>query len=145
MSAYTHDLAADGHGHGHDDDEPHVLPLGVYLAVWGTLVVLTGITVFVAHFDFGAWNTVVAMVVATIKASLVALYFMHLRYDNKLNLVVLLGSLMLVSIFFYPVLTDLTSRGYTDSTRAKEINLPAPPSALPAGVNAHGGGAAHHE
>lgn len=124
MSTHAH-ASAQGH------DEPHVLPVSLYLAVWGGLVVLTGITVVVAHYDFGQWNTVVAMVVATVKASLVALYFMHLRYDNKFNLLILLGSLMLVSIFFYPTLTDLMSRGYTDPMRAQEINVPLPSQALP--------------
>lgn len=126
--------------HARDESEPHVLPVWIYLAVWAALVVFTGITVFVAHYDFGSWNTVVAMTVATIKGSLVALYFMHLRYDNRLNMLVLLGSLMMVSIFFYPTLTDLVSRGYTDPLRAEEINLPAPPTTVPGAAAAHGGG-----
>ena len=61
MSAETHAMALD---HG---DEPHVLPLRVYLSVWGVLMVLTVTTVAVAQFNFGSWNTVVAMVIATIK------------------------------------------------------------------------------
>jgi len=72
-----------GHGHGHDDGEPHVLPLSTYFAVWGALVVLTVITVAASRFDFGAANTVIAMFIATVKATLVALFFMHL-YHNML-------------------------------------------------------------
>src|SRR5437762_88504 len=123
MTVETHDGTT---GHEHDHDEPHVLPVKMYLAVWGTLVMLTAITVFVAHFDFGSWNTIVAMVIATTQASLVALYFMHLRCDNKFNLLILLGSLLLVGIFFYPTLTDLTSRGLVDSLRNQIINLNLP-------------------
>ncbi|MCS6913533.1 MAG: cytochrome C oxidase subunit IV family protein [Myxococcales bacterium] len=108
-------MMAPSHKHGHD--EPHVLPVSVYVAVWAALVVLTGITVYVAHFDFGSWNTIIAVLVATTKASLVSLYFMHLRYDNKFNLLILLGSLMLVAIFFYPTLTDLTTRGLIEPIR----------------------------
>ena len=138
MTTMTVESHGKGHDqHGHDHDEPHVLPVSFYLAVWGALVVLTAITVVVAHFDFGSWNTVIAMVVATIKASLVAMFFMHLRWDNKLNLIILLGSLMLVAIFFYPTLTDLTSRGLMDSLRDQIITYvgPQPPA---------GGGGGHH-
>lgn len=123
----------DGHGHGHGDGEPHVLPLSVYFAVWGALVVLTAITVAVSRFDFGSANTVIAMFVATIKGSLVALFFMHLFYDNKLNLIILVASLVFVSIFFTPVLIDLGSRGALDSvkTRAGYKLATTPPSLQP--------------
>lgn len=123
-----------GHGHGHGDGEPHVLPLKVYFAVWAALVMLTVITVAVSRFDFGSANTVIAMFVATVKGSLVALFFMHLYYDNKLNLIILIASLVFVSIFFTPVLIDLGSRGALDSvkTRAGYKLATTPPSLLPA-------------
>jgi cytochrome c oxidase subunit 4 len=123
-------MTAHEHEHGHE--EHHIHPIGLYVIIWAALVVLTAITVIVAQFDFGAWNTVVALLVATIKGSLVALYFMHLRWDNKFNLIILLGSLMLVFIFFYPTLTDLTTRGTIDPLRNEEIGLPQPPAAPPA-------------
>ena len=123
-----------GHGDGHGHGEPHVLPLSVYFGVWAALVVLTAITVAVSRFDFGSANTVIAMFVATIKGSLVALFFMHLFYDNKLNLIILVSSLVFVSIFFTPVLIDLSSRGALDSvkTRAGYKLATTPPSLLPA-------------
>ena len=122
-----------GHGDGHGHGEPHVLPLSVYFGVWAALVVLTAITVAVSRFDFGSANTVIAMFVATIKGSLVALFFMHLFYDNKLNLIILVSSLVFVSIFFTPVLIDLSSRGALDSvkTRAGYKLATTPPSLLP--------------
>lgn len=158
----------DGHGahggHGHGDGEPHVLPLSVYFAVWGALVVLTAVTVAVSRFDFGSANTVIAMLVATVKGSLVALFFMHLFYDNKLNLIILVASLVFVSIFFTPVLIDLSSRGALDSVKtragyklattppslqptpppeapaaAPAVPAPAPPAGAPAAAPATGG------
>ena len=51
----------------------HVLPLKIYLGVAGALFVLTGVTVWVAGFDFGEWNIIVALLIACIKGSLVAL------------------------------------------------------------------------
>ena len=64
--------------------EAHVVPLSLYLRVFGALIVLTVITVAVAFFDFGPMNDVVAMTIAITKASLVILYFMHVRWSGKL-------------------------------------------------------------
>jgi cytochrome c oxidase subunit 4 len=57
----------------------------VYFAVFAALVVFTLITVAVAFVDLGPLNTIVAMTIAVIKATLVLLYFMHLRYTSRLN------------------------------------------------------------
>ncbi len=62
--------------------EAHVVPLRVLLGVFGALVVLTYLTVKVAEVDLGAWNLFGALGIASVKATLVALYFMHLRYDS---------------------------------------------------------------
>lgn len=97
----------------------HILPLRMYLVIWGALMVFTAITVGVSRIDFGAGNTFVAILVATIKASLVALYFMHLRYDNKFNLVILVTSFLFVALFLVPTLTDLTTRGDLDPEHSK--------------------------
>ncbi len=119
--AHAHSHSSDhGQGHGHDD-EPHVLPLQVYLGVWAALVVLTILTVAVSRFDFGSANTFVALFVATIKGSLVALFFMHLRYDNKLYLIILLASLLFVSIFFTPTLIDLHTRDALDPIKGRAV------------------------
>lgn len=69
----------------------HVLPMKVYTTVFISLLVLTVITVLAAQFDFGSLNAFIAIAIATIKATLVALYFMHLKYDNKTNAVCLLS------------------------------------------------------
>ncbi len=72
----AHDHAHD-HDHSHDAHH-HVTPLVVYWGVFGALLVLTAVTVWIAQFHFGAATTLIAMAVATVKASLVALFFMHL-------------------------------------------------------------------
>jgi cytochrome c oxidase subunit 4 len=56
----------------------------IYLVVWGALVVLTAVTVAVSYVHLGLMNVVVALLVASVKASLVALFFMHLRYESRL-------------------------------------------------------------
>lgn len=122
---------------GHEHHEPHVLPISVYLAVWAALVILTAVTVIVSRFDFGSANTLIALLVATIKGSLVALFFMHLYYDNKLNLIILVSSLLFVSIFFTPTLIDLATRGALDPLKgrhyfkmytAQPVPMPAAPA-----------------
>ncbi|RMG41024.1 MAG: cytochrome-c oxidase [Candidatus Dadabacteria bacterium] len=67
-------------------DEPgHVVPYKMYVRVLVALLILTVTTVWVAQYDFGVMNVVVAMVIASIKAMLVALFFMHLKYENPLT------------------------------------------------------------
>ncbi len=76
---------ANGHGTGYR----------VYVAVWGGLIVLTGATVGVSYIDLGILNVVVALLIASAKASLVALFFMHLKSENRL-----VWTFALVPIFF---------------------------------------------
>ena len=67
----------DPHATAHGGDEPHVVSVGLYLAVFAALLVLTGITVWAGRQDFGPFNTVVALGIAVVKATLVVLFFMH--------------------------------------------------------------------
>ncbi len=62
----------------------HDSGIRTYIVVWGALVVLTVVTVAVSYVHLGMLNVVVALLVASVKASLVALFFMHLRYENRL-------------------------------------------------------------
>ena len=57
----------------------------LYLAIFGALLVLTGLTVLVAYRDFGALNTPIALTIAVVKATLVVLYFMHVRWSSQLT------------------------------------------------------------
>lgn len=57
---------------------------GVYVAVFAALLVLTGATVAVSYIDLGLWNIAVALLIASAKASLVALFFMHLKHEGRL-------------------------------------------------------------
>jgi cytochrome c oxidase subunit 4 len=62
----------------------HIMSFGLLSRIWLALLLLTGVTVGVAAFDFGYLNVLVAMTVATAKALLVILFFMHLKYENRL-------------------------------------------------------------
>ena len=89
----------------------HITPLKVYFAVAAALLLFTAITVIVAQFDFGQWNMVVAMAVAGFKATLVALFFMHLYYDDKMYMIVFVSSLLFLAIFIIFTMYDTETRG----------------------------------
>jgi len=84
----------------------HVVEVRVLLAVFGALIVLTAITVAVSYFDFGALNLTVALGVATLKAAMVALWFMHLRYDGGLNAFVFLVGVVFLGLFLAITMLD---------------------------------------
>ncbi|MCA0445985.1 MAG: cytochrome C oxidase subunit IV family protein [Bacteroidetes bacterium] len=67
-------------------EEVHITPYKTYYIILGLLLVLTAITVGVTLIHLGTFSVAVALFVATIKGSLVLLYFMHLKFDNKLFL-----------------------------------------------------------
>jgi cytochrome c oxidase subunit 4 len=84
----------------------------VYAAVLTALLVLTAITVTASYIDFGspAVNVVIALAIASIKASLVALYFMHLRYDKPLLSVIFVGGLFFLGLLLMLTMIDAGSR-----------------------------------
>ena len=91
-----------------DPAEPmaHIVPLRVLLVVFATLLVLTFVTVAATWFDFGSAALFIALSIATIKASLVALYFMHLRYDNPLYAIVFVLALLFLALLLSLTLLD---------------------------------------
>lgn len=83
-----------------------------YLTVFAALFALTILTYGVALIDLGWGNLVVALSIAFVKALLVALYFMHLRYSTRLTWLVAGGGLFWLSILFALTLSDYLSRGW---------------------------------
>ncbi|MEM1225739.1 MAG: cytochrome C oxidase subunit IV family protein [Planctomycetota bacterium] len=95
--------------HGHSDDGTefaHPMPLPVLFGVFGALVFLTILTVAQASYDLGSFDIAVVMFIATIKALLVALIFMHLAFDKPFNLIVFLSSFVFVGLFVIFTLSD---------------------------------------
>ena len=90
---------------------PHVLPLKVYLGVGSALLLMTAITVTVAQINLGPWNLVVALVIASVKALLVAFFFMHLFYDHKLYFIAFTTGLLCLTVFIILTLFDTMERG----------------------------------
>lgn len=85
---------------------PHVMPPSILLAVYAVLVVLTVATVAVTYVDLGNLNIWVALVIAVVKAALVVLYFMHLKYDSPFNGVAFITALLFVAVFIGVAMMD---------------------------------------
>lgn len=103
MSATAHHDDA----HGHDHGISHVAAARVLLATGGSLLVLTIVTVLATRVDFGAnINLALAMVIAVTKATLVILFFMHLRYDKLFHTVVFVSAILAASLFVGFTLMD---------------------------------------
>lgn len=89
----------------------HIISAKTYLLVFMILLVLTVATVAVAYYNFGGlWNLVIALGIATVKATVVALYFMHVRYSGRLIQLVILTSLMFLALMIFGTLMDVWTR-----------------------------------
>jgi len=118
----------------HHDDEhglSHVATIKTLAATGGTLLMLTLVTVLATKIDFGAnINLAVAMAIAVLKATLVILFFMHLRYDRLFHTVIFVSAILAASLFV----------GFTmmDSGQYQDTNIwdPDAPPAAPIGPRA---------
>jgi cytochrome c oxidase subunit 4 len=84
----------------------HVVPVSTYLLVFVALLVLTLVTVWVAEHDFGALNTPVALGIAVVKATLVILFFMHVKYSPRLTWLVVAAAFMWLALMLGVTLAD---------------------------------------
>ena len=87
------------------------------------LLLLTAITVGASYIQFGAANVVIALTIATMKASIVALFFMHLRHDKPINGIIAVTGFLFLGIFLMFDFIDVGTRG-----NLQPINLHAPPA-----------------
>jgi cytochrome c oxidase subunit IV len=90
----------------------HVSPLSTYLTIFGALMGLSAITVGAAFVNLGSFNPVVALAIACLKATLVVLYFMHVKYSSSLVKITVVLSLFFVAILFAETLMDYATRGW---------------------------------
>jgi len=90
----------------------HHVPVSTYLLVFGALMVLTAATVAIAFVDLGRLNVVVALAVAIVKATLVVLFFMHVKYSSRLTQLVVIAAIAWLAILFGITLSDYLTRGW---------------------------------
>ncbi len=90
----------------------HIVSVRVYITIFLVLLVGTALTVWVAFLDFpGRLNTIIALAIATAKATFVVLYFMHVRYSSRLIWVVVASALFWMGILFAFTFSDYLTRG----------------------------------
>ena len=92
----------------------HVASLKNYLLIFAALMILTAVTITVAFVDVGFLNTVVALGIASVKATLVVLYFMHLRYGGSLNKLFWVAGLLWLAILLSFTMSDYLTRQWMD-------------------------------
>lgn len=91
----------------------HIVPVKIYFAIFLALLVGTALTVLAAFVDFPwRFNTIVALTIASVKATLVVLYFMHVRYSPRLVWVIVASALFWVGILFAFTFSDYLTRSW---------------------------------
>src|SRR5207253_6041664 len=88
----------------------HVTSIGVYLAVFAALAVGTLLTWYASTVDLGWANTPIALIIATIKAVLVILFFMHVIHSTRLTWVVVIGAFLWLGVLFVLTFADYLTR-----------------------------------
>jgi len=114
------------HGDAHDDGAVHVhiASSRFYIGIFAALIALTFATVKVSYYDFGSANIVLAILIATMKASLVAAFFMHLRHDQLFNTLAFLGAFLFLGIFILLTSDDMNRRGQFDNSYGTRVFAP---------------------
>jgi len=88
----------------------HVVPKRIYYTIFGILMLCTYLTVQIAFFDLGPLNTIAALTIAVFKATLVILFFMHVKYSTRLTWAVVLGSVFWLGIMLAITMSDYLTR-----------------------------------
>ncbi|HEV2704492.1 MAG TPA: cytochrome C oxidase subunit IV family protein [Pyrinomonadaceae bacterium] len=101
----------------------HIVSRKIYFAVFGALMLGTLLTVVAARIDFGPFNDIIAMTIAVAKALLVVLFFMHVRYGSRLNMVIVVSGFFWLAVMIAFTLSDYESRDWMP--RVHDPNEPA--------------------
>jgi cytochrome c oxidase subunit 4 len=92
----------------------HIISAKVYFTVWAALMCLTVTTAAVSYLDLGAFSIVLALIIATLKGSLVVLFFMHAKYINvKATLLVILAGFFWLAILLLMTMSDYITRAWS--------------------------------
>jgi cytochrome c oxidase subunit 4 len=91
----------------------HIVPVKVYYGVFGALMFFTVLTYFAATIDLGSFNLVVALAIAIIKATLVILFFMHVKYSTTLTKAIVASGFFFFLIMIFFTMNDLLTRSWS--------------------------------
>jgi cytochrome c oxidase subunit 4 len=132
-SAQQTHAAHDGDAHDDGAVHAHVSSIVFYIAVFLGLLFLTAVTVGQSYVDLGKLNIVIVILIATMKASLVVTFFMHLAWDNKFNVLMFLCGLLFIGVFFAYTMNDVDKRGQLDPDQNVKV-LPKTGETAPGGM-----------
>ena len=90
----------------------HIVPVRTYVIIFGLLMLGTYLTVQAAFLDLGAFNTPIAIAIAIAKATVVVLYFMHVKYSPRLTWIVVIGSVFWLAILLIMTFGDYATRAW---------------------------------
>ncbi|MBX3190975.1 MAG: cytochrome C oxidase subunit IV family protein [Labilithrix sp.] len=132
-------------GHGHDEGavHAHISSSAFYIFIFVCLLGLTGLTVGQSYVDLGRMNIVLVILIATMKASLVVSFFMHLKYDNRFNALIFISTLFFIGVFFAYTMNDTDRRGDLDvdqNVRLWQKTGEQAPGGMEVDAGDHGGG-----
>ena len=96
---------------GHEQEAQHISPVRVYVTIWLALMGLTVITVSVSYLNMYKFTVFTAMLIATIKVTLVVLYFMHIRFEKAIYTYMILAVLATYGTFVVLTFADYSFRG----------------------------------
>jgi cytochrome c oxidase subunit 4 len=123
--AHFGEVSMSSHAHAEYNPIAHVASRRMLLTVFFLLVGLTALTVWQGtQLELGTWELVIVLAIATAKAALVVLFFMHLLYDKPLNALAFVSSLLFVSLFIGLTLADAVN--YQPELSAKEADTASP-------------------
>jgi cytochrome c oxidase subunit 4 len=104
-------MAADTNPHPHHHSpEIHVTPMTTYLGVFAALAIGTLLTWYASTIDLGWANTPIALLIATIKAVLVILFFMHVIHSTRLTWIVIISAFLWLGVLFILIFSDYLTR-----------------------------------
>jgi cytochrome c oxidase subunit 4 len=101
----------------------HIVPPKIYVGIFISLMVLTAATVGAAYVNLGAMNIVVALGIASLKATLVVLYFMHARYSPKRTQLVIICAVFWLAIMLALTLSDYATRGREGAAKTPGVEV----------------------
>jgi len=107
-----HNEVGHGHEHEHHEEEHHIVPPTVYLIIVAILLVMTGVTVWASYIEMGVYNPIVALAIGVFKATLVVLFFMHVKYSTKLTKLTVFAGLFTFLALIGMTLSDYISRAW---------------------------------
>jgi cytochrome c oxidase subunit 4 len=97
---------------GNTEHAHHIVSPLVYVVIFFALLVGTATTVWASYIDLGVWNPIIALAIACTKATLVVLFFMHVKYSSKLTKLTVASGVFMFLVLISMTLSDYISRAW---------------------------------